>query len=100
MPSTNREVLRKKERKQEQKRREVIKTHLENNNCKDCGEDDLRVLEFDHLGDKLFSMAKIVYRTSPAKIREEIAKCDVVCANCHRKRTYGRLDSCWRISKV
>ncbi len=51
------------------------------------------VLEFDHLRDKRFNIgAKLV--TYPwVDVLEEIAKCDVVCANCHRRRTAQRRSS-------
>lgn len=62
-----------------------------NSKCDDCGERNPIVLEFDHLRDKEFSigsMANAGYSWN--KIREEIQKCDVVCANCHRIRTHIR----------
>jgi len=49
--------------------------------------------EFDHLRDKAFNIsAKLVYRSWEA-ILTEIKKCEVVCANCHRRRTGRRLGS-------
>ena len=58
--------------------------------CADCGEDDPVVLEFDHLGDKEFGVGSALPYRAWASILEEIAKCDVVCANCHRRRTARR----------
>ena len=60
------------------------------NPCADCGETDPVVLEFDHLRDKLFDIgSKLITKTWPA-VLAEIAKCEVVCANCHRRRTARR----------
>ncbi len=48
------------------------------------------VLEFDHLRDKRFDIgASLPYRNWQS-ILDEIAKCEVVCANCHRRRTARR----------
>jgi hypothetical protein len=55
--------------------------------CVDCGETDPVVLEFDHLGDKSFNIAKGLRDRSWDALIDEIAKCDVVCANCDRRRT-------------
>lgn len=57
--------------------------------CKDCGEDDLDVLTFDHVrGTKNFTIAqKISGQATPKELQSEIDKCDVVCANCHMRRT-------------
>jgi hypothetical protein len=65
--------------------------YFETHPCEDCGESDPVVLEFDHLGDKLFDIGAALPYRSWQSILEEIAKCDVVCANCHRRRTYKRL---------
>ena len=56
----------------------------------DCGEDDVLVLEFDHLGDKLFSIGAGFRDRSLQAVLDEMAKCEVVCANCHRRRTAAR----------
>jgi hypothetical protein len=61
--------------------------------CSDCGELDPLVLEFDHLGDKSFDIARGVRNHSWPAVLAEIAKCDVVCANCHRRRTAIRAGS-------
>lgn len=64
--------------------------YLKQHPCVDCGEADPVVLEFDHKGDaiKLESVTQmIVSNASWENIFEEIRKCDVRCANCHRRRT-------------
>jgi hypothetical protein len=61
--------------------------------CLDCGESDPVVLEFDHLRDKQFSIGQELTRRNWASILVEIDKCEVVCANCHRRRTARRRGS-------
>ncbi|MCA1836724.1 MAG: hypothetical protein LC721_10535 [Actinobacteria bacterium] len=58
--------------------------------CVDCGEADPVVLEFDHLRDKSFEVTQGLEWRSWQRILNEIEKCDVVCANCHRRRTAKR----------
>jgi hypothetical protein len=59
--------------------------------CLDCGEDDPIVLEFDHrdIKTKSFRLSEARRGKYPMRmVVEEVAKCDVRCANCHRRRTY------------
>ena len=65
--------------------------------CVDCGETDPVVLEFDHLRDKSANVGQLVNGYSWKRVTREIAKCEVVCANCHRRRTYLRQNS-WRVA--
>ena len=60
--------------------------------CADCPQDDPRTFEFDHVrGEKLGNVSTMALNgCSWEKISEEIAKCDVVCASCHRIRTWER----------
>lgn len=58
--------------------------------CVDCGEDDVMVLEFDHIAEKAFQITAAITYRAWSDIVVEIAKCDVVCANCHRRRTAQR----------
>jgi hypothetical protein len=60
------------------------------NPCVDCGESDPVVLEFDHVSDKAFAIGGELTRRSWKSILAEIEKCEVVCANCHRRRTARR----------
>jgi hypothetical protein len=68
--------------------------YLAEHPCVDCGEPDPRVLDFDHLPgeDKRFCVGRAVCGSTRSwrAIREEITKCEVVCANCHRRRTADR----------
>ena len=80
-------------------KRNYIFSHFLKNPCIDCGEADPLVLEFDHVrGTKVDSIGCMLRdgRTLDT-IKAEINKCDVVCANCHRKRTYSRTNNNWRI---
>ena len=64
--------------------------YLAEHPCVDCGELDPLVLELDHRdsGEKLHNLSRMWYNGySWKKIEAEIAKCDVRCANCHRRRT-------------
>ena len=67
-----------------------ISNYLLNHPCVGCGEKDLAVLEFDYTGQvpKLKAVSHLIKdQVSLAKIQEEINKCVVRCANCHRKKT-------------
>lgn len=59
--------------------------------CKDCKKKyPYYVMDFDHKGDKKFNISQ--FQTESVKtILQEIEKCDVVCANCHRERTHRRI---------
>jgi hypothetical protein len=58
--------------------------------CIDCGESDPVVLEFDHLADKEFAISAGLRGRKWEDVLREIDKCEVVCANCHRRRTAHR----------
>src|SRR6266542_3458211 len=57
--------------------------------CVDCGETDPVVLDFDHRdrGLKRSTISRMLRECSWAVVAAEIARCDVRCANCHRRRT-------------
>ena len=62
--------------------------------CMDCALTfPYYVMDFDHRPDevKLFNIAEYArLKPSMAQLEAEIAKCDVICSNCHRIRTYER----------
>jgi len=61
---------------------------LQASGCVDCGERDLVVLEFDHIGNKRDSISNLAWgEYSLDALRREVAQCEVRCANCHRRRT-------------
>lgn len=66
-----------------------VMNYLQNNGCVDCGEKDPTVLDFDHVrGVKFKNISKMIQdNNSMKRIQEEIAKCEVRCANCHRRKT-------------
>ena len=71
--------------------------YLVSHPCVDCGETDIRVLDFDHLDSeqKRANVSKMLRSFSWRTIEVEISKCEVVCANCHRRRTSQR-SGWWR----
>lgn len=70
---------------------EFLIDYLRAHPCADCGETDIIVLEFDHLRDKMLDVSVLSREGySLERIKSEIAKCEVVCANCHKRRTAQR----------
>jgi len=61
--------------------------------CPDCGEKKIpELMDFDHVrGEKKFTIAQMVHAGfSVTAIQQEIAKCEIVCARCHARRTARR----------
>ena len=48
-------------------------------------------MDFDHVADKTALISRLVTQSSTERLLAEIAKCQVVRANCHRIRTQGRM---------
>lgn len=61
--------------------------------CADCGSSyPYWVMDFDHVrGKKRFNIAQYSNMViSLEAVQEEVAKCEIVCSNCHRHRTHIR----------
>jgi hypothetical protein len=72
--------------------RERVLEYLQSHPCIDCGERDLVVLEFHHVrGEKRDHVGCLLRDCYEWRVvAAEIAKCVVLCANCHRRRTAVR----------
>lgn len=64
----------------------------QNTPCSDCGVNyPYYIMDFDHVrGEKLGNVADLIRVKGRNKVFEEIDKCELVCSNCHRQRTYDR----------
>lgn len=69
--------------------RQRIVEYLLTHPCVDCGESDIVCLEFDHVnGEKVDNISDLIRHDGAwERIAEEISKCEIRCANCHRRRT-------------
>ena len=79
--------------------RRIILDYLKTHPCVDCGENDILVLELDHVrGDKIGDVCRMATNGVGEKaLKEEIDKCDSRCANCHRRRTIKSTKNHWRL---
>lgn len=89
----NRELLNAQRRADRLARRAEVARLKEASPCTDCGGHFPSVcMDFDHVGtDKIANVARLIADGPMEKILAEIAKCELVCANCHRIRTARRL---------
>lgn len=72
-----------------QRNRQFVLEYLLTHPCVDCGENDVRCLEFDHIHSKTIEINRMIRnRYSLENIQKEIEKCEIRCANCHRKKTH------------
>lgn len=89
------------------KRVEFINNYKLGHGCADCGYNaHPHALEFDHRPgeDKFADITKMRLRGTMQQLIDEMKKCDVVCANCHRLRTADRRDfsnnALWDLRRV
>lgn len=74
-------------------------TSLKTGPCTDCGQKFAPyVMQFDHRGGKAYTVSRM-RNHSQENILEEVAKCDLVCANCHAIRTYMRRVASTRVDR-
>lgn len=69
-------------------KRLVREEKMDRGGCSRCGEDDTNCLEFHHrdLAEKTRSISGMVSdEVSIPDLKQELAKCDLLCANCHRR---------------
>lgn len=81
----------KKRRRRSELRRWLVAYKHESCTCERCGEDHAACLDFHHPPDveKRDSITRMVQRGfARSAIRDEIRKCVVLCANCHRKEHF------------
>ena len=90
----HRSELRSKQAAVRQQHRIFVWGYLSTHPCVDCGEADPIVLEFDHRSrcEKRQTIANLLCKSiSLSTLWSEIQKCDIRCANCHRKKTAKQL---------
>ncbi len=77
--------------KYKEQKRDYIR-NIKSKPCTDCWNNfPWYVMDFDHLWDKSFNVSVSIQKWySIKRIQKEIDKCDLVCANCHRIRTFTR----------
>lgn len=72
--------------------RRFVKGILSVSCCTDCGHDDALALEFDHVAGKRANVSLLIAEGfSLRRLNDEISLCEVVCVNCHRRRTLARV---------
>ncbi|WP_121820908.1 homing endonuclease associated repeat-containing protein [Halostella salina] len=82
--------IRKKDRRRAELRRWLHVYKRDSCVCERCGEGSPACLDFHHPGEKDIGVSTmIVYGYSKENIRDEIDRCTVLCANCHRKEHYS-----------
>jgi len=63
-----------------------FKDYKSNLSCSICGENHPATIDFHHKGKKENQVAQMVHwGYSINNIKKEIEKCQILCANCHRK---------------
>jgi hypothetical protein len=77
--------------RRQERARAFVAEYLAKHPCTDCGEADRVLLDFDHVGPKRALVSALVHDgASFDRLKREIQECEVVCANCHRRRTAMR----------
>ena len=79
-------------KKQKEHLARYLKEVKEKNPCMDCKISyPYYMMDFDHVrGTKQANVAELINTLSKKRIDAEIAKCEIVCSNCHRIRTHMR----------
>jgi hypothetical protein len=80
-------------RKIRDRNREYVRKIKESNSCADCEQFyHYSQMDFDHIDFKKQNISRLVNSEASIKtIKQELAKCQLVCSNCHRLRTWLRM---------
>ena len=93
--SANRDKFLERAKKHSRLKKDFV-NELKSKPCKDCGKKYPPIcMDFDHIGnDKRLNVSYLVSHGYPMdQIIKEIKKCELVCSNCHRIRTWKRLQA-------
>ena len=93
MPYNSREKLYEAQKRYRIEVRKQLFDYLSKEKCIDCGEKDPVVLDFDHIDikTKFKTISQMLCGHYSFKtILKEIKKCEIRCANCHRRKTYSQ----------
>jgi hypothetical protein len=76
-------------KKTRSKKQNLRLLYLSTHPCVDCGESDPVLLDFDHRdgSTKIAPVARLIWERRWDLVWDEIAKCDVRCVRCHRRKT-------------
>lgn len=89
----NRETVSRNSNKSRRRKAQMVE-EFKNRPCADCGNEyPSYVMDLDHLPghEKLANISRLVGEgASWERLKAELEKCEVVCANCHRERTHSR----------
>lgn len=93
-------------KKQVQAKKQRVFTYLSQTECVGCGESDPLVLEFDHIhADKRTDISKLIQSAcSWEQLQLELDKCQVLCSNCHKRKTHREANSYryqfWKLART
>ena len=88
----NKELYKLRAKEHRQKKIDFVNNYKVEKGCSVCGEKHIACLDFHHVesSGKVENIANMAYnKAKMSKIIEEIKKCVVLCANCHRKHHYN-----------
>ena len=88
----NKESYRLRSKIRREQNKKWIDAYLSDHPCIDCGEQNLEILEFDHTTEKDIIVSHM-YGFSIDRIKKEVERCEIRCANCHRRKTMKELES-------
>ena len=76
--------------KRKRERLKKLLVELKSKPCMDCKQTfPSYVMDWDHQGNKDYIVSRLIRHGSVTRLLNEIKKCELVCANCHRIRTHG-----------
>lgn len=82
------EKIRQRARDEQQHVYEFYRRVKKNQACSKCGDARWYVIDFHHIADKDYEIARLARSGSIKKLKDELRKCIPICANCHREHHY------------
>ena len=90
------EYFKEKQDRLRAERKQYILSSL-NHKCAECGEDDESLLEIDHINPSLKTNRQSILSMGRDKINEELTNCQLLCHNCHVKRSTAQKKAAWSL---